>query len=235
MGVRRRPADPVDFENQMRQSNDLTDEQKAEERKKLNLAIKKLEDYHNQGLDIQELLELSPGGYAMSGGIRKAADVVGKQWGCEIGDELARKIVEFATEFTSSQWYELEELCMKHEYCPEFGLIKRLFPLGIQERNKLLKKAIIGKWKKTDLDAEIEKMKSTDELKDKNKRGRYPKAARSMQSLTGEAIVDARKWTRVVDVLGRKENKEAFDLSSGQKKDLKALVKLLREISQWTD
>jgi len=208
-------------------------ESEAEEA--LNLAISKLQDCYAQGLEIHKLLELGPGGKSKDGEISRAAKKVGDKWGCKIGDEQARKVVEFSQKFNSTQMLNLVKLCVRHKYSPNFGLIKRLFPLGIRDRNKLLKKAILGKWKQTDLDAEIEKQKTKDQGKDSNNRGRYPKAAKSLQSLTGEAILDARKWTRVVDVLGRVNSEHAFELTSNQKRELRTLARLLRKISKWTD
>lgn len=209
-------------------------QQSEEEQEKLNLAIGKLQEYYDQGLEIRELLEFGPGGWSKDGEIRRAAEIVGDKWGCKIGEERARKVVEFSVKFTSLHMLNLVNLCVKNDYCPEFGLIKRLFPLGVRERNRLLKQAIIGRWKKTDLDAEIEKMKPAGQL-DPQGRGRRPKATKSLQSLAGQARLEARNWRRVIDILDDKKKETNVKLTAAKRKELRALVELLEKLAKWDD
>ncbi len=201
----------------------------------LKAAIRKLEHNHQMGHDIRELLELGPGGkQARDGELRKAADEVGEAWNRELEIERARKLVEFSKKYTEDQLQQLIDACEAYGYCPEFGVVIRLLPLNLRERNKLQKQAIKGRWKKARLNQEIARQKPVDQLVDPVRRGRRPAAIKSLANLTGEALIDARKWGRILDFL--EQDKEAgsvwSELSKSQQKDLRSVAKTLLRLSQ---
>lgn len=201
----------------------------------LKAAIRKLEDNHQMGYEIREHLELGPGGkQARDGALRRAADEVGKAWNRELEIERARKLVEFSRKYTEDQLQWLLDTCEACGYCPEFGVVIRLLPLTVRERNKLQKQAIKGRWNKARLNQEIARQKPVDQLVDPVRRGRRPAAIKSLANLTGEALVDARKWGRILDFLEQDKGAGSVwsELSKSQQKDLRAAVKTLLRLSQ---
>ena len=148
----------------------------------MKAAIDKLKDNHEMGREIRELLELGPAGkQARVGELRRAADEVGQVWDRKLEIERARKLVEFSKNYTSGQLERLIKQCKQFGYAPELGVLIRLFPLPLQERNKLQKKAIEGGWKKTRLNQEIARQMPVDQLVDPIRRGRRPAAIKSLQ------------------------------------------------------
>lgn len=198
-------------------------------------AIRKLEDNHQIGLDIRKLLELGPGGkQARDGELKKAVDRVGAEWRRKLEIERARKLVEFSKKYTEDQLQWLVDTCEMYDYCPEFGVIIRLLPLKVRERNKLQKKAIKCRWKKARLNQEIARQRPIDQLVDPVRRGRRPAAIKSLANLTGEALVDARKWGRILDFLEQDKSDGSVwsELSGAQRKDLRSAAKTLLRLSQ---
>lgn len=205
---------------------------KQEEEKALQKAISKLQEIREQGFDILDLLEVGPSGkQAKDGQIAEAARKVSKKRRCKIGHERARKAVEFAKAYKPKQWMRALKQMQRRRFAPEFGTLIRLFPLGPRERNKLLKKVIEEKWTKTDLDAELELRKPDNGGVDENRRGRLPKAVKSLRALKGMAAVDARRYAHILDVL--EKGKGEYKLTRSKKDDLKALSELLRKVSKW--
>lgn len=204
----------------------------TEEEKALKEAISKLQDIYDQGEEIRGLLENGPSGrMARDGAVVDAAKKVAKKWKCKIGNERARKSIEFVKAFTHTQLRKLVTMCTKHGFAPEFGTIVRLLPLKPRERNQWLKLVIENRLTKADLDAELELQKPTKGDVDKNRRGRLPNAAKSLRALKGQAAVDARRYAHILDVL-EQENAN-FKLTKSQKNDLKALSEILRKVSKW--
>ena len=206
----------------------------TEEEKALQEAITKLQEIREQGFDILDLLEFGPSGEKVKDGqIAEAARKVSKKRRCKIGHERARKAVELAKAYTPKQWMRALKQMQRQRFAPEFGTLIRLFPLGPRERNKLLKKVIEEKWTKADLDAELELRKPDNGGVDENRRGRLPKAAKSLRGLKGQAAVDARRYAHILDVL--EKGKGGYKLTRSKKDDLKALSELLRKVSKWED
>ena len=203
----------------------------SKEEKDLDSAITKLSDFHTLGEELRKVLRLSPGGYARDGELRKAAAAAGKKMKVKVTDERARKAIEFAKKFSDVQLYKLVTRCLKNGFCPEVGTIIRLLPLKLQERNRLLTQVIKNRWTKADLDAELERLKPAKDPGVHKRRGRMPKAAKSIEALSGRANVNAREYTHVLEVLG--EEDANYKLSSAQKKELEKLIKLLRKIGKW--
>lgn len=198
----------------------------------LKAAIRKLEDNHRLGTDIRELLELGPGGeHARHGAIKRATD----ELGYVIENERARKLIEFSKQYSQDDLEKLVDDCKKSGYAPEFGVIIRLLPLKVGERNRLQRKAIKARWTKVRLNQEIARKKPADKLVDKSGKGRPPGAIKSLDRLTGEALLDARKWGRILHFL--KKDKDDDDsvwskLSKSQRKELGVIAKALLRLSQ---
>ena len=202
-----------------------------DEQEELESAIHKLGDFHSQGEELANLLKLSPGGYARDGALREAAEVVGKKWGADLTDERARKAIEFFRKYSSLQRSRLMKSCQKKEFCPEIGTMIRLLPLSARERNSLLTLVLDNRWTRVDLDAEIERRKPADITDGHKRRGRLPKAAKSIQALAGKANINAREYSHVLEVLS--EDDANYKLSSRRKKELETLIELLRKIGRW--
>ena len=206
-----------------------------EAKQELDAAIDKLKDNYKLGHQIQELLELGPKRkQARDGELRKAIDEVSVSLGRKLEIERARKLVEFTKKYTEKHLEKLVDDCEKYGYAPEFGVIIRLFPLSVSERNKLQKKAIQGRWKKTRLNQEIARKTPVDQLVDTTGRGRPPTAIKSLTNLTGEALIDARKWGRILHFLKQDKGAESVwsELSERQQKDLRSVAKTLLRLSQ---
>lgn len=201
-------------------------------REEVDNALNKLQEIREQGFAIDELLVQGPSNKKVQHGqIADASLKVGKKLRRRIGHERARKSVEFANAFTAKQWMQVMDLCYKHSFAPEFGTLVRLIPLKPRERNQLLKEVLVKKWTKADLDAELELRKPSGSKVDEQRRGRPPKAAKSLRALKGQAAIDARRWTHIVDLL--EHDDAAFKLTKSQQKDLSALSEHLRKISNW--
>ena len=199
----------------------------------LKTAIRKLRHNHQIGHEIRELLELGPSGkQARDGEMKNAAIRVGWEWGRKIEYERARKLVEFSKKYSAKHLERLVEQCKKSGYAPEFGVIIRLLPLPLGERNKLQKKVIEGQWKKARLNQEIARGKPAALLIDSKRRGRRPAAIASVENLNGELLADAIKWGRILDFLQQDGNTTWKDLSRAQKEDLDRLGKLLLKLSK---
>ena len=169
--------------------------------------------------------------FYLRGFVDQNIEVVAEKWGAELTDERARKAIDFSIEYSSPQRSKLIERCQKKRFCPEIGTMIRLLPLAPRERNKLLTLVLNNRWTRVDLDAEIERRKPADNSDGHKRRGRLPKAAKSIQALAGKANINAREYSHVLEVLG--EEDANYKLSSRRKKELETLIELLRKIGKW--
>ena len=99
-------------------------------------------------------------------------------------------------------------------------------PYGRVHQKRLLKKAIEEQLTESELRAETAGLKPTDKLVSKRLAGK------TLKALNDKAIVDAREWTHILNIL-EDEERAVFKLSEARKKELKAVIKLLTKISKW--
>ena len=204
--------------------------------KTLEVAIKRLQDAHDIGRELDGMLELGARGkQAKDGQLEEATKVIGKRRRRKLGGELARKMISFSKKYSDKQLQALIDQCRKHEHAPEFGLIIRLLPVTDKKlRNKLQLSAIRNAWSKQNLEAELQRQKNKGQLLDKKGRGRKPKAVASREALLGEASTDAVKWVRILNHF--EQGNPVWDsLTKTQKRDFEELERVLKKIAAFRD
>ena len=204
--------------------------------KTLEVAIKRLQDAHDIGRELNGMLELGAGGkQAKDGQLEEATKVIGKRRRRKLGGELARKMISFSKKYSDKQLQTLIDQCRRYGHAPEFGLIIRLLPVKDKKlRNKLQLSAIRNAWSKQNLEAELQRQKPKGQLLDKKGRGRKPKAVASREALLGEASTDAVKWVRILNHF--EQGNPVWDsLTKTQKRDFEELERVLKKIAAFRD
>lgn len=204
--------------------------------KTLEVAIKRLQDAHDIGRELDGMLELGAGGkQAKDGQLEEATKVIGKRRRRKLGGELARKMISFSKKYSDKQLQTLIDQCRRYGHAPEFGLIIRLLPVKDKKiRNKLQLSAIRNAWSKQNLEAELQRQKPKGQLLDKKGRGRKPKAVVSREALLGEASTDAVKWVRILNHF--EQGNPVWDsLTKTQKRDFEELERVLKKIAAFRD
>jgi hypothetical protein len=210
---------------------------------KLLEAMHQIKKLHAQGKKMESLLQKKPGAKYL---IRGEYERVGAEF--DVSAEKARKMVAFSQRYSTKELGGLVEECEACGRAIGFDVIIRLLAIDDHSlREKLQREAIAQGWSKAQVTLAMKKLRATGDYRlragamvDPKRRGKSPKAVRSVESLLGELTMDASKWHRIASLIQNEPERSITgvhwnELTSDFQADLRNLLHAFSRFSEYEE